>query len=103
MKRVLIVLGILVLLARGALAGAYVWNERQTKDVRGSAETEFETTEEPGATTREEEEVQEEPWPTYGYDQARTRYAPDFQHRPPYERRLASTREADRVSAGDRI
>lgn len=84
MKRVLIAVGVLVLLAGGALAGAYVWNERQTKDVRGSADTEFETTEEPGATTRPEEEVEEEPWPTYGFDIARTRYASDFDHEPPY-------------------
>jgi outer membrane protein assembly factor BamB len=92
-KRVLISVGVLVLLAGGALAGAYIWNERQTKDVRGSAETEFETTEEPGATTREEEEVREEPWPTYGFDVQRTRYAPDFDHKPPYQ-------ELWKVSAG---
>jgi outer membrane protein assembly factor BamB len=85
-KRVLIAVGVVILLAGGALAGAYVWNERQTEDVRGSAETEFETTEEPGATTREEEVVREEPWPTYGFDIARTRYARDFDHRPPYRR-----------------
>ena len=30
-------------------------------------------------------QVVDVPWPTYGYDQARTRYAPAFQHRPPYE------------------
>jgi len=86
MKRVLIVIGLLVLLAGGALAAAWVWNERQTEDVRGSAETEFVETQEPGATTREEEVVNEEPWPTYGSDVARTRFAPDFQHRPPYRR-----------------
>jgi outer membrane protein assembly factor BamB len=86
MKRALIVLGLLLLLGGGALAAAWVWNEQRTKDVRGSAETEFVSTEEPGATTREEEEVREEPWPTYGFDTARTRFAPDFQHRPPYRK-----------------
>jgi outer membrane protein assembly factor BamB len=86
MKRVLIVIGLLLLLAGGALAAAWVWNERQTEDVRGSADTEFVETQEPGATTREEEVVNEEPWPTYGFDVARTRFAPDFQHQPPYRR-----------------
>lgn len=86
MKRVLIAIGLLVLLAGGALAAAWVWNERQTEDVRGSSDTEFVETEEPGATTREEEVVNEEPWPTYGFDLARTRFAPDFQHRPPFRK-----------------
>jgi outer membrane protein assembly factor BamB len=86
MKRVLIIIGLLLLLGGGALAAAWVWNERQTEDVRGSGDTEFVSTEEPGATTREESEVREEPWPTYGFDNARTRYSPDFQHRPPYRR-----------------
>jgi outer membrane protein assembly factor BamB len=86
MKRVLIVIGLLLLLAGGALAAAWVWNERQTEDVRGSADTEFVETQEPGATTREKEAVNEEPWPTYGFDRARTRFAPDFQHRPPFRR-----------------
>jgi outer membrane protein assembly factor BamB len=86
MKRVLIVIGLLLLLAGGALGAAWVWNERQTEDVRGSADTEFVETDEPGATTREEEVVSEEPWPTYGFDRARTRFASDFQHRPPYRK-----------------
>jgi outer membrane protein assembly factor BamB len=86
MKRVLIVIGLLLLLAGGALAAAWVWNERQTEDVRGSADTEFVETQEPGATTRDEEVANEEPWPTYGFDAARTRFAPDFQHQPPYRK-----------------
>jgi outer membrane protein assembly factor BamB len=77
---------VLLLLAAGALAGAWLWNERRTADVRGSATTEFVTTQEPGTTTRPQEEVREEAWPTYGYDVARTRVAPDFDHRPPFER-----------------
>ena len=80
----------LTLVALLALAGAGVgaawwWNERETKDVRGSADTEFVETEEPG-TARPDEELREEPWPTYGFDVARTRYAPPFDHRPPYRR-----------------
>ena len=80
-------LALLVLAAAGAGA-AWWWNERQTQDVRGSADREFETTEEPG-TTRPEEEVDEEPWPLYGLDVARTRNAGDFDHRPPYRRAWA--------------
>jgi outer membrane protein assembly factor BamB len=77
-------LALLVLAAAGG-AAAWWWNERQTKDVRGSAEKEFVETEEPG-TTRPEKEVREEPWPTYGFNLTRTRFAPDFDHRPPYRR-----------------
>jgi outer membrane protein assembly factor BamB len=80
---VLALLGLLVLAGAGA-AAVWVWNERQSEDVRGSATQEFVTTEEPGATTRPEEEVREEPWPTYGFDAQRTRYAPDFRLRPPF-------------------
>jgi outer membrane protein assembly factor BamB len=85
-RRWLIALGALLLLAGGAAAAAWIWNERQTGDVRGSATTEFETIEEPGTTTRPEEVVRDEPWPMYGYNLARTRVAPDFDHRPPFRR-----------------
>ena len=81
-KAALALAALLVLAAAGAGA-AWWWNERQTKDVRGSAEQEFETTEQPG-TTKPAEEVREEPWPTYGLDRARTRFAASFRHRPPY-------------------
>ena len=84
-RRLLIALAVLLVVGAAGLGAAWWWNERQTKDVRGSAETEFVETEEPG-TTRAEEEVREEPWPTYGFDVARTRFAPDFRHRPPYRR-----------------
>jgi outer membrane protein assembly factor BamB len=86
MKRVLIVVGGVLLLAAGAAAGVWVWKERNPADVRGSATQEFETTEAPGASTRPETQVLEEPWPQYGFDLARTRYAPDFKLRPPFRR-----------------
>jgi outer membrane protein assembly factor BamB len=84
MKRLALAAVLVLVLAGGALAGVWAWNERQTRDVRGSAETEFVPTEEPAATTRPEEEIREAPWPTYGFDLARTRYAPEFDHRPPF-------------------
>ena len=83
-RRLAITFAVLLALAAG-LGAAWWWNERQTEDVRGSAETEFVETQRPG-TTRPEEEVREEPWPTYGFDVARTRFAPHFEHRPPYRK-----------------
>ena len=95
MKKILWTLAALLVLGAAGAAGAWYWNERQTRDVRGSATTEFVATEAPG-TTRAEEEVEREPWPTYGFDVARTRFAPDFRHRPPY-------RELWMVRGGDLI
>lgn len=92
-QKVALVLALLVLLAVGGAVAAWIWNERQTEDVRGSSTREFDTTEEPGATTttatttEEADPSTEEVWPTYGYDVARTRAAP-FRHRPPYEDEL---------------
>src|SRR6187551_2855432 len=70
---------LVLLLAAGAAAAAYVlWQQRHPGTIRGSSTVEFETTEEPGATTRPEEVVRKVPWPTYGYDEQRSRYAPGF-------------------------
>ena len=84
MRRALLALALLVVAAAGALVALWVWNERRTDDVRGSPRTEFVTTQEPGATTRPEKALRKEPWPTYGFDNARTRFAPAFRHRPPF-------------------
>jgi outer membrane protein assembly factor BamB len=83
-----LVIGLLALLvfAVAAAAAVYVWKQRNPGDVRGSSTEEFVTTEGPATTTRPEEEVLKEPWPTYGFDAHRTRFAPDFSHRPPYNR-----------------
>ena len=75
---------VLVLGAGVAVAGYVVWQNRHPGTIRGSSTVEFETTEEPGATTRPEEVVRKVPWPTYGYDEQRTRYAPGFDVRPPF-------------------
>lgn len=86
MKKVLLGAGLFLLLGGGGAAAILVWNERQTADVRGSSTREFVTTEEPATTTRPAEEVEQEPWPLYGFNAARTKVAPDFEHRPPFRR-----------------
>lgn len=86
MKKVLIALGLLLLLGGGGTAAILIWNERQTADVRGSSTREFVPTEEPATTTRPVEEVEEEPWPLYGVNAARTKVVADLTHRPPFRR-----------------
>jgi outer membrane protein assembly factor BamB len=83
-KRALIVLGSVLLVAGAGVAAALIWNSRQTHDVRGSPTQEFDTSE--VTSTRPEPEVKEEPWPIYGFDPARTRFAADFHERPPFRR-----------------
>jgi outer membrane protein assembly factor BamB len=87
-RRWLVALGLLLLAVAGvAVAGVVAWQKRTPPgSIRGSSSVEFVVTEEPGATTRPEEVVDELPWPTYGYDDARTGFAPDFRHRPPFDR-----------------
>jgi outer membrane protein assembly factor BamB len=72
---------LLALAAGGAALAVFFWNRQATEDVRGSSETEFIAT-----TTRPPEEVRSEPWPTYGFDAQRTRYAPEIRLRPPFRR-----------------
>ncbi len=85
-RRWLIALGLVFCAAAGvAVAGVVVWQERQPPgSIVGSPSIEFVTTEEPGAIERPEEVVREIPWPTYKYDDARTNFAADYRHRPPY-------------------
>jgi outer membrane protein assembly factor BamB len=86
-RRAVVVLVLLVLLAGGvALAAFLVWKHRHPGTIRGSGSTEFVSTEEPGGTTRSETAVRDVPWPTYGYDNARTRFAPEYHLRPPFRR-----------------
>jgi len=77
--------GLVLLLGAGLAAAAYVvYQQRHPGTVRGSASTEFDTTEEPGTSTRPEVQLRETPWPTYGYDEQRTRFAGAFDERPPF-------------------
>jgi outer membrane protein assembly factor BamB len=73
-----------VVLALGAAAAVYVRNENQPTEKRGSADEEFVTTAAPEPEPPPERE-NPRPWPTYGYDAARTHISP-YEHRPPYRR-----------------
>jgi outer membrane protein assembly factor BamB len=86
-RRLALAVGALALVLGGAALGIWLWNRGQTSDLRGSSTEEFVVTEEPGAETRPAAEQQEIPWPTYGYDVARTRVAADLDVRPPFRKR----------------
>ena len=87
MRRRSFVITALLLSAGVALAAAWVWKEQgEAKEVRGSPTVEFVTEAEPGLRKRPKRVITRIPWTTYGYDLARTHYAPEFEHRPPYRR-----------------
>jgi len=68
-------------LGAGTALGAWDWYEKRDRTVRGSPTKEFVL--QRVQKKRTPQELREEPWPTYGYDQARTRSTP-FRMRPPY-------------------
>jgi len=86
-KRILIAVALVLLAAVGTagVVGA-LWYREQTepRTLRGSSTVEFVTTEPPGEEKRPKREVHRVPWPMFGYDVARTKVAPDFEHRPPF-------------------
>jgi outer membrane protein assembly factor BamB len=71
----------LVLVVVGLVAGYVLMKQRASEDVRGSSTEEFVTTEAPP-----EQPEPPEPgiaWPTWGYEDVRTRVSP-YDHRPPF-------------------
>ena len=76
--------GGLAVVALGAAVAVYAYNEQQPTEKRGSAEDEFVASAKPEKKPPPERELPR-PWPTYGYDAARTHISP-FGHRPPYRR-----------------
>ena len=85
MKRVLLGLLVLVILAVGA-AGAFVlYRKHQGRNVHGSSSVEFVTTQAP-TRKRTPLELRTIPWPMYGLDDARTRFAEGVHLRPPFRR-----------------
>ena len=65
----------------GTALGAWAWHENRDRNVVGSPTKEFVPAEKP--KKRPPMQVVEEPWPFYGYNVERSRYAP-FRLRPPY-------------------
>ncbi len=93
MRRALLIIGAaVVLIVVGA--GAYLYlSDEDPPEKRGSATVEFDAdAAPPKPPPRKEIAV---PWPTFGYDVARTKSAP-YKHRPPYRRTW-------RIDAGDTV
>jgi hypothetical protein len=101
-KRILIVGGaLLALVVAGGLLAWFKLNE-EPPEVRGSSTVEFVTTapaQVPGRP-RPPKVVLAEPWPTYGYDVARTRNASQFRGvEPPFRKLWTSSRRSSRTAA----
>jgi outer membrane protein assembly factor BamB len=84
-KRALVVLLVLLVLAAGAVAAFVLYRKHQGRNIHGSSSVEFVTTQEP-TKKRTPAELREIPWPFYGLDQARTRFAEGIHLRPPFRR-----------------
>jgi outer membrane protein assembly factor BamB len=82
-KRLLLGAGTLVLVLIGLAAAFVLYRQHQGRNIHGSSSVEFVTTA-PPAPPPPPAELSTVPWPLYGYDSARTRFAPTFRHRPPY-------------------
>ena len=85
-KRIAAALVLVLLLAGGAVAAVWYKNQTERKVIRGSPSVEFVTTQEPAQKKRPKKVVQRTPWPTYGFDAARSHVAGNFKHRPPFRR-----------------
>ena len=72
----------------GAVIGALWYRDQTTtRTIRGSSTVEFVTTESaPPQEPPSPNQVKRLPWPMYGYNAARTKYAPEINHRPPFRK-----------------
>ena len=85
MRRLLIGIVALVVLAGGAAGAWYYHDQTRTREKRGSSTIEFVTTA-PAVKKRPEKLIEAVPWPMYGYDAARTHDAIQFKLRPPFRK-----------------
>jgi outer membrane protein assembly factor BamB len=81
-RRILLVSAVLVIgvIAAGAI---YYYQQTRTREKRGSATVEFVTTA-PALKKRPVKSIETVPWPTYGYDPARTHATNQLNMRPPF-------------------
>jgi outer membrane protein assembly factor BamB len=84
-KRVLLGLVVLLVLAAGAAAAFVLYRKHQGRNIRGSSSVEFVTTQAP-TRKRTPAELLSVPWPMYGLDDARTRFADGIRVKPPFRR-----------------
>lgn len=84
MKRSLLASGAAVVIAVGLVGGYVLYRHHQRRNVHGSPTVEFVTTE--AARARTPAELSEVPWPMYGYDEERLRFAAGIDLRPPFRR-----------------
>ena len=86
MSRWLLIAGVAVVLLVVAAAGAVraLMDDEEPPQKRGSAAVEFDPGAEPEAAPPKKADA-DEPWPTLGYDVARSKVSP-YDHRPPYRR-----------------
>ena len=82
-KEVAIIAGAVVLVVAVAVAGYAFFSDDRGTEKRGSANQEFDTSQEPAAPRRPKATI---PWPTYAFDNQRTHLATGFEHRPPYKK-----------------
>ena len=85
MKRLVIGLMFLVLLASGLLGAYLLYKRDKAADVRGSSTVEFVTTEAEPPPPPPKQDKLAVVWPTYGFDNERHRVGP-FELRPPFRR-----------------
>jgi outer membrane protein assembly factor BamB len=82
-RRVIVAAVAVVLVGLLVAAGVFVWiRKQQSRNVRGSSTVEFVPIE-PAAPALNPE-LRKVPWPTYGYDAERTRFANGVDIRPPF-------------------
>jgi outer membrane protein assembly factor BamB len=84
-RRLLIGIGALVVLAGGATGAWYYHDQTRTREKVGSPTTEFVTTA-PVVKKRPVKSIETVPWPIYGYDPARTHDPIQFKLSPPYRK-----------------
>ncbi|HEX6663431.1 MAG TPA: PQQ-binding-like beta-propeller repeat protein [Gaiellaceae bacterium] len=85
MRRAVLVLALVVVLAVGAVGAFVLYRKHQSRNVRGSSSVEFVTTQAAPAK-RTPLELKIVPWPLFGYTPSGTRFADGIRVRPPFRR-----------------